>query len=96
MNVKNINPIRPQLLQAVPQGHVQRPLVVAGVVDGFSFTQRVHGVIGREFGGYYHRVTIAFFLHPFSDPGFRFFLQRVSYQQTLLRCSTKKRWMCTF
>lgn len=50
MNVKNVNVVCLQLRQRIPQGHVQRLLVVARVVDSLSLAVLFHSVVGRELG----------------------------------------------
>lgn len=74
VNVKQINVIRAELLEAVRKADVQALGMIALEVR-FDLLRRVLGfVAGRELGGNDHLVAVVLLGHPLADPGFGFFV----------------------
>lgn len=71
VQIQNVNVVRLEFGQAVPQTDMKRALVVAGVVDRLALTVLLHLVAGGELGGNDHEVTVLLLLHPLSNPLFR-------------------------
>ena len=69
MNVEDIDPVRLELDQAVPQRHVQGTFVISGVVDGLASSILRNSVACGKLGGDDHEITILLLLHPFAEPG---------------------------
>jgi hypothetical protein len=57
-----------QLLQRVADGHVHRPLMVAGVVDRLTLAHLITPVRSCELGSEDDEVAVSSLLHPLADP----------------------------